>query len=256
MFDFLKNSNKPSGTVVELNPNRPKKPIYQEMNLSKEEWIEVDGYKGLYDNMTAFKNFKYEVGKTYTKEDNCKVNACNYGFHFCLKLEDVFKFYHLCGDNKFFKVKAVVRKKDYERYGRIEDLTEGRVNKLAAKEITLIEKVSDEEVLKAIQNVNKCARKLTIEDMENIYKHGPEVTLINKREKEVRETLKFSDEFMQWLIKGLTPMQHLELYETALALNKEISNKETIATILAKKKIMMEGAAIQYEYERMGRERN
>ena len=51
-------------------------------------------YKG-FDNELTCRCFQYEIGKTYTMEDEPKL--CEQGFHCCLKLSDVFPFYSPIG---------------------------------------------------------------------------------------------------------------------------------------------------------------
>ena len=51
-------------------------------------------YKGFESDLTC-RGFQYEVGKTYTMEDEPKL--CEQGFHCCLKLSDVFMFYSPIG---------------------------------------------------------------------------------------------------------------------------------------------------------------
>ena len=45
-----------------------------------------------------------------------EVQLCSKGFHLCLNLRDVFKFYDVGNGNRFFKIKALVKKTDYETY--------------------------------------------------------------------------------------------------------------------------------------------
>lgn len=54
----------------------------------------VRGYKAFNKNMTCTLGrgvYQYEVGKTY--EESGLATARRTGFHFCLSLEDVFRFY-------------------------------------------------------------------------------------------------------------------------------------------------------------------
>lgn len=82
-----------------------------------EEWIWVEGYKGTYSDMTC-QGYQYELNKQFDIEPGTKVRECSNGFHLCLKLEDVFRYYPIGGSNKFFKVKALVRKEDYDDYDK------------------------------------------------------------------------------------------------------------------------------------------
>ena len=73
-----------------------------------EEWIWVEGYKGVDQNMQGYKGFQYELNKEYSVDG--EVEECKNGLHFSLKLDDVFH-YKNCLTHRFFKVKAYVRKK-------------------------------------------------------------------------------------------------------------------------------------------------
>lgn len=52
----------------------------------------VKGFKGFNQDLTC-RGFQYEIGKTY--EYNGKIELCSSGFHFCRKLQDVYRFYDL-----------------------------------------------------------------------------------------------------------------------------------------------------------------
>lgn len=128
----------------------------------KEEWIWVDGYKGTNKNMIC-RDFKYELNKQFDMPEDAKIEACHSGFHFNLYLADTFDFYNIGNGNRFFKVKALVRKSDFENYKhsggssfistysyqRIDyDAAPGYNRKLAAKSIILTEEVPMNSILK------------------------------------------------------------------------------------------------------------
>ncbi|MGL5692063.1 MAG: lamin tail domain-containing protein [Bacteroidales bacterium] len=63
----------------------------------------IKGFKGTDSNMTC-KGFKYELGVEHSMNmDN--INMCAIGFHFSLRLEDVFNFYY-DRDSRFFEIEA------------------------------------------------------------------------------------------------------------------------------------------------------
>lgn len=119
------------------------------------KWIWVEGYKAVNEDMTARDNFKYEVGKTYKMDD---AKMCEYGFHFCLKLQDT-RNYYTPNTSRFFKVKGLV-KIDNEniRYNKTNEKFEKFVydscilpqwretDKVVAKEIILIEEIDAKEI--------------------------------------------------------------------------------------------------------------
>lgn len=96
-----------------------------------EEWIWVDGYKGTKSDMTC-NGYQYELGKRYVMPPDEDIVECASGFHLCLILNDVFDYYSIHNNNRFFKVKALVRKSDYEEYGKYPEgifgLVEEKIN--------------------------------------------------------------------------------------------------------------------------------
>ena len=53
----------------------------------------VIGYKAFHNDMTCMNAFQYEVGKTYTMNDD-EIALCESGFHFCVIPIDVLEYYH------------------------------------------------------------------------------------------------------------------------------------------------------------------
>lgn len=121
------------------------------LNTSKEkeeEWIWVEGFKGTDKNMQGHNNFQYELNKQFDMPEDAVIEECHCGFHFSLTLTDVRPYYDIKNNNRFFKVKALVRKKDYENYGlyRYAGYLSISSNKLAAKSIVLLQELSNEEI--------------------------------------------------------------------------------------------------------------
>lgn len=117
----------------------------------EEEWVWVDGYKGTDKNMQCKNNFQYELGKAYTCEGD--IVECENGFHLCANLRDTFYYYDIADNpsNRYFKVKALVRPKDVESYGKV-SLFNGALDmrtKLVARQIILTEEVSEKELFNA-----------------------------------------------------------------------------------------------------------
>ena len=81
-----------------------------------EEWIWIDGFKGT-DSEMKCRDYQFKIGETFTVSDEKEVKLCEYGFHLCAALNDVFKYYPIGNNNRFFKVKALVRKEDYDNLG-------------------------------------------------------------------------------------------------------------------------------------------
>ena len=141
----------------------------------KEEWIWVAGFKGTDKDMKC-KDFQFELGKKYDMPENEKIELCSKGFHLCLNLEDVFDYYKVGEGHRFFKVNALVRKKDYDDYDNYDssipyNLFFGRSNKLVAKSIEFVSEVTDAELIETasvkypfLKNLNHEHLKVAFED--------------------------------------------------------------------------------------------
>ena len=118
-----------------------------------EEWIWIDGFKGTDSDMKC-RDYQFRIGETFTVPDEREVKLCEYGFHLCVTLNDVFKYYQIGNNNRFFKVKALVRKEDYDTLYCNHSLAVFAAyppiqkDKLAAKSIIFIEELSVDEILK------------------------------------------------------------------------------------------------------------
>ena len=218
----------------------------KEEKLQEGEWIRVKGYKGMKEDMKAHYDFQYELGKTYTVEDPDSVSICEYGYHFSLNLKDVFRYYDLANNNRFFKVEALVRKKDYDEYGKTYTTTifSDRVDKLVAKEITILEEVSTEEMFEEIKILHHdiaMIDELKIEDMDDVYKEGVKTVLVKKSINLVKEKTGFKDSFIHLLLSRLTHREKLVLLATSLALYDEIKDRDLlILAILEQKNCMFD----------------
>lgn len=132
---FKKDSVKPEGeTASNIETN--------------DEWIWVEGYKGTDKNMCC-RDQQYEIGKRFDMLDNTEIKECSSGFHLCLKKEHVFSYYAIEDGNRFFKVKALVRKSDYELYGTYENCGFSCCikDKITSKSIILLSELTIDEVL-------------------------------------------------------------------------------------------------------------
>lgn len=128
---------------------------------NKEEWIWVEGYKGTRADMTC-RDQQFELGKQYDMPGDAEITICESGYHLCLRLEDVFGYYGIGDGNRFFKVRALVRKKDYEEnqnsYRSLASDPYGitwsfamlnRTGKLTSKSIIFLSELTPDEVLAA-----------------------------------------------------------------------------------------------------------
>ena len=210
----------------------------------QEEWVRVKGYKGMHEDMKAHYDFQYELGKTYTVEDPDSISICEYGYHFSLNLKDVFRYYDLANNNRFFKVEALVRKKDYDEYGKTYTTTifSDRVDKLVAKEITILEEVSVKEMFEEIKRIHHdiaMIDELKIEDMDDVYKEGVKAVLVKKTINLVKEKTGFKDSFIHLLLSRLTHREKLALLATSLALYDEIKDRDLLILAILEQKNCM-----------------
>lgn len=159
---------------------RERKELQEKIELQEqEEWVYVEGIKGMTEDMKGYDNFQFEVGKTYIKDG--LIEICKNGFHLSLNLEDVLHHYGICKGNRFFKVRALVRKKDLDEYGTITEVDNffyGKQkiikNKLVSKEIEILEEFSDEELFEEYKEMeNKKSKWIEdIDDFKYCRKHG------------------------------------------------------------------------------------
>lgn len=142
----------------------------------EEEWIWVEGYKGVDQNMQGYGGFQYELGVEYSVEG--EVRECRNGLHFSVSLEDAFHYKDRL-THRFFKVKAYVRKRDFINYGNhVRDLLSpysysihGRIDKLAAQKIVLVEEITEtEEMLRKIKQEYPDVN--TFDDVKQVREYG------------------------------------------------------------------------------------
>lgn len=127
----------------------------------EEEWVWVEGYKGTDKNMCC-RDYQYEMSKQFDMPEDADVEECKSGFHLCLNMSDVFKYYNVGSGNRFFKVKALVRKADKDQYGFPEIVTlddykihTGAIyNKLVAKSIIFLSELTTDEILESIGEID------------------------------------------------------------------------------------------------------
>lgn len=118
--------------------------------FANEEWIWIEGYKGTDKNMKC-RDFQYEIGKQFDSEGD--IEKCESGFHLCLELSETFDYYQVGGGNRYFKVKALVKKTDFDNYYHQNDrplfyIGGHRYVKIVAKSIVFISEIERDEILK------------------------------------------------------------------------------------------------------------
>ena len=189
-IDVLRDKN----SYIDFN-----EPLTPKPEEPKDEWIWVEGYKGVDENMQGYGGFQYELGIEYSIDG--EVEECKNGFHFSKYLEDTFK-YRDCLNNRFFKVKGLVKASDAALYGKTIQYDNFAYysikDKLAAKKIILTEEITDsEEMLAYIKR--RYSEIQTVNDVEQVRLLGYEKFVHNKYTEKLSEY--FSELFVELFIE-------------------------------------------------------
>ena len=139
-----------------------------ELKFVEDKWIWVDAYKGTDKDMKC-RDMQYELGKQY--EFDGEPEICKKGYHCCLKLEDVFRHYEVMNNNRFFKVRALVRESEVNNYGKRNFLFDDNT-KLAAKKIRFVSEVTSEEIFTTTNRYQIKAEHKDYFDMAREYNPG------------------------------------------------------------------------------------
>jgi len=200
----------------------------------EEEWVWVDGYKGTNANMMC-RDFQYELGKRFDMPEDAEIDVCISGFHLCTKLADVYDYYHIGDGNRFFKVRALVRKDEYAKAIDAANhnvyfisLYGSKDSKLAAKSIEFIEELTPDTILKGYRTDG-----WTDEDKLDAITHS--IGYVNEKYKKIEQEkqkqtlvdLGYSEAFVSWLISE-------DKYGIAYAVGtqKDLSMDVKVLTIL------------------------
>ena len=111
--------------------------------VEKDEYIWVKGFKGTGKDMRCQDDYQYELGKQFDLDEDVEPMVCSKGFHFCKKLENVFRYYKIGDGNRFFEVEALVKKSDL-------DPKKKEYAKYAAKSIRFIRELTVDEVFETV----------------------------------------------------------------------------------------------------------
>lgn len=143
---WFKKKNNAAEETEEVKTEEPKAPV--------EEWIWVEGYKGTDKDMRC-RDYQFAVGQEYHMPDNVEIGMCESGFHLCKDLKDVYDHYPIVGGNRFFKVRALVKKENLDGYYcRIVTDEYGYrsylngYHKLVAKSIIFTEELTADDIIK------------------------------------------------------------------------------------------------------------
>ena len=128
----------------------PKTSGLDETIKTLDKWIWVEGYKGTNKDMQGRDNYQFEVGKRYDMPTDVKIEECHAGFHLSLNMTDVIKYYKIGKGNRFFKVRALVRERDFNNYGKTKIQTSwfgsNTYDKLVSQSIEFIRELTVEEI--------------------------------------------------------------------------------------------------------------
>lgn len=183
-----------------------------EPEIKEEEWIWVEGYKGTDKDMCC-RGYQYELGKRFDMDEDAKIEECESGFHLCRDLVDVFGYYKVRDNNRFFRVKALVRKSDYEHYGFVTSkFGWNRLDKLAAKSIEFVSELTVDEICEA--HISKqIIKEFTKTDKKNVIAVGSRSVWNDICQRKLVK-LGYSKAFAQYIIKN-------DKYEAAYAVGTQ-----------------------------------
>lgn len=97
----------------------------------------ITTYKGVNKDLTAYNNYRYEIGKT--EKDNGAIRCGDKGFHSCEAPMDVLRYYPLRYGNRYFECEA----------GGLIDKTSDYDTKIASSELTLKAEIGLPGLIKA-----------------------------------------------------------------------------------------------------------
>lgn len=111
-----------------------------------EEWVWVTGYKGTDKDMKC-RDYQFELGKKFDMPEGEKIVLCSSGFHLCNDLQNVFRYYNVEEGNRFFEVRALVRRYNKNGYYSFEH----RDDKMVAKSIEFVRELTVDEIFEHIK---------------------------------------------------------------------------------------------------------
>lgn len=194
---------------TELNAiyGRPSIEMKIEKRLAdEEEWIWVEGYKGTEHDMTC-RGYQFALGGQTDMPEDVPIELCRSGFHFCLNLRDVFRHYSIGSNNRFFKVRGLVRKSDYEGYGKGSNLFDYK-DKLVAKSIIFLSECGLDEIFdtKFYDDWTEDEKRLALQEGVEAVK--------NEREINSLVGVGYTRPFANWLVRNCK-------YEIAFAVGSQ-----------------------------------
>lgn len=154
-------------------------------------WIWIEGYKGTNKDLTC-RDYQFELGKQFDMPEGATIRTCSSGFHLCVNLKDTFKYYSIKDGHRFFRVRALVRKSDFDEFA----LKNCGRDKIVAKSILFMYEMTADEILQASEIETS---KWTDEDKLLALEKGTKHVELKYRKVELTE-LGYSETFSQYLI--------------------------------------------------------
>ena len=104
----------------------------------------VRGYKGFHSDLTCLGGFQYKVGATYELDRPDLLSMCNYGFHFCRRLFEVYSFYSVVMLPRICEVVGM---------GEVHEVVRDRVvlGKCVASRIEIVRELSHDEIFDRLE---------------------------------------------------------------------------------------------------------
>lgn len=198
MVENLKRS-----TYFHMDPIKPSITI-KAVEEKPEEWIWVEGYKATDKDMKC-RDYQYILNKKHDMPEDAEIKDCESGFHFCKDLKDVFSYYRVKDGNRFFKVSALVKKKDYEEYG----VRNGGMfafsyrDKLAAKSIVFLSELTADEILAADPDLCNKVKDFTDEEKAEVIQTSYDAFKRRKGKAKLIE-LGYSEAFADYVAKDFS----------------------------------------------------
>jgi hypothetical protein len=191
------------------------------------KWIWVEGFKGTDKDMKC-NGYQYELGKQHDMPEDAEIVECLSGFHLCKRLENVFGYYPVGSGRRFFKVKALVRKQDWDACDPY-FVTWGPVkNKVVSKSIIFEEELEPTEILVTAGYLrgSPVIEYWTDERKLEALQESPEVVEVRIK-REILNRLGYSDEFARYIIA----INNFQIAR-ALGTQKDISMDTRVNNIL------------------------
>ena len=151
-FNFTFNAS--DGGIGLISADKP-----EPEDKGEEEWIWVTGFKGTTKDMKC-RDYQFELGKQFDMPEDAPIRMCSSGFHFCDKANRVFSYYPISNGNRFFEVKALVRR--WKKAGYY--MTEQSGDKMVAKSIIFTRELTIDEIFN--YHNNKSLNDWTTEQKE------------------------------------------------------------------------------------------